>query len=162
MEIHHISIFVADMNRALYLFNNILGFELAWHIEEAKGKTLSDLLGIKNMVAEIAYLSSKTNRVSIELSRMIHPVLETSNSGFGHPGTVGLSVSVHDLDSLHERLGLEGWTPLSRCLDLKPPGGPESRGFCIKIEDSLLLEFIEKNKQRRHCGASLVQENSAP
>ena len=34
VNIHHVSIFVADMDRAIHLFRDILGFEMSWHIPE--------------------------------------------------------------------------------------------------------------------------------
>lgn len=144
--IHHISFFVSDMDRVIHLFHNILGFELAWRIPEARGRILSKLLGIENMAAELAYLTSSENGVSVELARLMHPKLNPSNTSFGNIGSAGISIAVQELDYLYARLSEEGWNPLSRCLDLKTPDGDIVRAFCIRIENSLTIEFIEENK----------------
>ncbi|MCP4023773.1 MAG: hypothetical protein GY729_18160 [Desulfobacteraceae bacterium] len=144
VTIHHLSIFIADMDQAIYLFKDILGFELLWHIPIAKGKKLSALLGIRNMAAELAYLSSRENSVAIELAQLKHPVMNSSNACFGNLGTAALSIAVQDLEILHTRLSKEGFSPITHCLDLKTPEGDNIRVFCIRMENCLTLEFIEQ------------------
>ena len=144
VNIHHIAVFVTDMDQTLYLFQDILGFELSWHIPKAKGKSLSGLLGIENMEAELAYLKSNDTGVSIELSRLIHPIIEASSVRFGSIGTTGLSLEVQDLDSLHKRLNEEGWKPFSPCINLMTPEGETIRAFCFAMEKGTIVELIEK------------------
>ena len=141
--LHHVSVFIADMDRGLYLFGDILGFELLWRVPKVGGQRLSALLGIPNMEVELAYLQSSADSVAIELSRLIHPLMEVSPVSFGHVGTIGLSLVVEDLDGLHQRLTKEGWNALTPCLPMCSPEGDNIRGFCIRVEDSLTLEFIE-------------------
>ena len=143
-HVHHVSIFVSDMNRALNLFKDILGFELIWHIPLAGGRKLSALLGISDLEMELVYLQSQADGTGIELSRLIHPALEMSAVPFGNAGTAGLNILVKDLDGLHRRLTNEGWNPLSPCLSMRSPEGNNIRVFCIRFENSLTLEFIER------------------
>lgn len=146
LKVHHISIFITDMERTIFLFRDILGFRLTWHIPTAKGKKLSALMGIPDLECELAYLTSADNDVAIELSRLINPVIKTSKVRFGNTGTNGLSLDVQNLDKLHKRLQKEGWSPLSRCLALQNPDGDKIRAFCIRIEHCITLEFIEHTK----------------
>ena len=76
IKVHHISIFICDMERTIFLFQDILGFKLTWHIPAAKGKKLSALMGIPDLECELAYLTSADNDVAIELSRLINPVIK--------------------------------------------------------------------------------------
>lgn len=144
IKVHHISIFISDMERTIFLFQDILGFKLTWHIPAAKGKKLSALLGIPDLECELAYLTSPDNDVAIELSRLINPVIKTSKVRFGNAGTIGLSIEVQNLDKLHKRLNKEGWSPLSLCLEMQSPDVDKIRVFCIRIEHCMTLEFIEQ------------------
>ena len=144
VNIHHVSIFVADMDRAIHLFRDILGFEMSWHIPEAGGKQLSALLGIEDMKAELAYLKSGSDGISIELARLIRPVVAPQGIRFGSIGTMGVSIAVPDVDSLYDRLNEEGWIPLTRCLSIRSPDGGNLRVFCIRLENCLTLEFMEQ------------------
>jgi catechol 2,3-dioxygenase-like lactoylglutathione lyase family enzyme len=143
VNFHHISVFVSDMDRALYLFQDILGFELSWRMNEAKGKSLSALLGIEELEAELIYLTSTRNGVSIELCRLIHPDIDTPGVRFGTTGTVGISIAVQNLDRLHGRLNQEGWIPFSPCIKLRTPEGEKVRAFCFAMEKGTIVELIE-------------------
>lgn len=144
VNIHHVSVFIADMDRAIHLLRDILGFELLWHIPEAGGKQLSALLGIKDMRAELAYLKSGSDGISIELARLIHPVVMPQDIRFGSIGTMGVSMAVPDVGSLYDRLNEEGWAPLTRCLSIQGPDGGKMQIFCIRLENCLTLEFMEQ------------------
>lgn len=144
IKVHHISIILNDMEQTIFLFRDILGFTLSWHIPVAKGKKLSSLLGIPDLECELAYLTSHDNGVGIELSRLINPIIEASKSRFGNAGTTGLSLDVQNLDKLYNRLKKEGWHPLSQPLELQSPDGDKIRAFCIRIEYCMALEFIEQ------------------
>lgn len=140
--LHHISVFVSNMDRAIHLFRDILGFELIWRISKVGGQQLSALVGIPIMKTELAYLRSSTDEVAVELARLIQPTFEGNAVCFGMPGTAGLRLVADDLDRLHQRLTQEGWNPLTPCLPMLSPEGENIRVFCIRVEDRLTLEFI--------------------
>lgn len=142
-DLHHVSVFVAEMDRAISLFRDILGFELVWRVPKAGGKKISALLGIPDMEAELTYLQTNPTGVAIELCRLIRPEMDMPLVRFGGVGTVGLSLTVGDLDRLYQRLTIEGWPPLTPCMNMRSPDGHPIRVFCIRVEDSLTLEFIE-------------------
>ncbi len=142
--LHHISVTVEDLDRAVGLFRDVLGFELQWRVPKAGGRVLESLLGVPGIQAELAFLSDGATRVGVELSRLMAPESTDPPRDFGAPGTMALSLSVRDLDALHQRLTRLGWSPLSPCLDLKPPGGPPARAFCVPLEPGVLLELIEE------------------
>ena len=142
--LHHVSVFVSDMDRAISLFRDILGFNLLWRVPKAGGGLLSTLLGVPGIEAELACLAGHGNGVALELSRLIHPVTSDLPVSFGALGTVALSLTVRDLDLLHQRLSGGGWAPLSPCLNLKPPQGKPVRAFCVHVEPGVLLELIEE------------------
>jgi len=143
--LHHISFFVADLERSVRLFRDVLGFELIWRVPKAGGRVLSTLLGIPRMEAELAYLSDRKSGVDLELAHRISSFPDDAPTPFGALGTVTVSLSVEDLDGLHRRLSEGGWAPLSPCLDLKPPDGGAARAFCVPVEPGVLLELMEES-----------------
>ena len=99
-RIHHVALFVSNMERALHLFQNILGLKPAWHAAEVKGNRMASLLGIPEIKMEIVYLQNGPESTAVELCRMIHPVSEKPPQPFGSPGGMSLSLQVKDLDLL--------------------------------------------------------------
>jgi len=143
-SLHHVSVFVADMDRAVRLFRDVLGFELHWRVPKAGGRLLSTLLGVPGIQAELAYLAGEEGGTAVELSRLIQPPQSGGPVPFGDLGTVALTLRVRDLDRLHRSLSDGGWVPLSPCLDLEPPQGNPVRAFCVPVEPGVLLELIEE------------------
>lgn len=141
-KFHHISVFVEDMERSLKLFQDFLGFRLDWRVSKLKDRKVSTLVGIPDFECELAYLTASDQNVSIELSHRINPAMRDVPVKFGHTGTVGLSLSVENIDTLFEKLKSAGWDPISPILDLQTPEG-KARVFCVNIEDCILLELIE-------------------
>ncbi|MCP4578600.1 MAG: hypothetical protein GY846_20180 [Deltaproteobacteria bacterium] len=148
-KMHHVALFVADMNRAQYLFQDILGFELAWHAPTIKGHKIASLLGIPDVIMEIIYLQNSLSGVAVELCRMIHPAAKKQFLPFGSPGSTCLSLQVKNLDQLHNRLTRDGWTPFSPCLNMRDPEGHPVRLFCFPAEEGIVMELIENALERR-------------
>jgi len=143
-QLHHVSIFVSDMERSRLLFEEILGFKILWHTQSAGGKRLSALLGIPEMEAELVYLRSLEGDVAVELSRLIQPSIDALPVKFGGPGSTSLCLSVKNVDHLYKRVSAAGWNPLNPCLEMKTPEGDFIRAFCFRTEDGLTLELTEK------------------
>ena len=141
---HHIAIFVSDMEKTLRLFQNCLGFQLEWRLPRAGGPKLSAVIGLPEMEAEIAYLHARPKKTAVELVRLIHPSRKEINGAFGGPGTAILSLLVEDMDSLSAKLKEEGWTPLTVPLEMRTPEGEPIRVCCLRIEDGLSLELFER------------------
>lgn len=145
-KMHHVAVFVSDMDRSLHLFRDILGLELAWHMPVVKGSRISALLGIQDLEMEIAYLKDLDGGVSVELCRMRHPGMKQVPQNIGGSGSVSLSFQVTHLESLHRRLTDEGWHPFSPCMDMRDPGGSPVKLFCFTIEEGVVVELIESKR----------------
>jgi catechol 2,3-dioxygenase-like lactoylglutathione lyase family enzyme len=142
-KVHHTTLFVSNMDRARYLFQDILGFELVWHAPVVKGHKMALLLGLPEVEMELVYLQNGQGP-AIELCRVIHPHREPSPHLFGSPGTASLSLNVKHIDQLHARLTREGWPPFSSCLDMRDPEGNPVRLCCFAVEEGMVVELIEK------------------
>jgi catechol 2,3-dioxygenase-like lactoylglutathione lyase family enzyme len=146
--VHHIAIFVSEMEKTLRLFQKCLDFQLEWRLPRAGGPKLSAVIGLPEMEAEIAYLHARPKKTAVELVRLIHPSRKEMNGAFGVPGTAILSLLVEDMDSLTAKLNEEGWVPLTVPLEMRTPEGEPIRVCCVRIEDGLSLELFESKSAK--------------
>ena len=147
-EIHHIAVFVSDMEKMLRLFQNCLDFQLEWRLPRAGGPKLSAVIGLPEMEAEIAYLHAQPKRTAVELVRLIRPSMGKMSAAVGLPGTVILSLFVEDLDNLNAKLKEEGWIPVTVPAEMRTPEGEAIRVCCLRIEEGLSLELFERKSAK--------------
>lgn len=139
---HHVSIFVSDMERALELFNGILGLSIVKRLYGVEGERISALLGMADFRADMVFLKHPDQHLSLELVRQISPPPDAHDRGAA--GGFGLCLNVPDLDALHTRLGRAGWRPLSEPLEMLDPSGRSIRLFCFRTDEGLMVELIQQ------------------
>jgi len=142
-SLHHVVVFVTDIERSLHLFRDLLGFDLVWGIGRVGGRKMSALVGIPDLEAEMAYLQNNPSSVAVELLHVVGPPMTHDPVRSTQPGRVGLSLVVDNLDEIHRRLTEEGWPPFTPCMDIISPEGKSVRVFCFRTEDGLTIELIE-------------------
>lgn len=149
--LNHISIVVNDVKRAIYLYQDLLGFKVIWHQKRVGGGKLSAMLGVPGFECEMVYLQRAPDGAALELIKTIQPPMENSAGlSFGALGSVGLSMQVENIDQLHERLNNEGWTPLSQCMELITPKGVPIRAFCFRTDEGVTVELFQEMTDSRH------------
>lgn len=149
-KLHHVSVFIEDVERGLHLFRDLLGYQLVWHRKKVGGAKLSAMLGIPGLECEILYLERQAAGTAIELIRVMHPPLDNTGICPGASGSVGLSLQVDDLDALHQQLTDEGWTPFSPCMDMMAPTGGRLRVFCFSTDEGVCVELFQEMTDSRH------------
>jgi catechol 2,3-dioxygenase-like lactoylglutathione lyase family enzyme len=142
-DLHHVAVFVDDLDRAVHLFLNFLGFEVAWRLPKAGGHGLGDVLGIPGVEAEIVYLRTGSGGTALELIRIIRPSPKEEPDGQGASLRVILSLHVEDLDGLYQRLSEAGWAPFTEAVDLVSPDGDPIKMFCFGVGNGLTIELME-------------------
>jgi len=139
---HHVSVFVKDMERSLELFNGILGMETVKRLGEVQGERISTLLGISDFSAELAFLRHPRQKILLELVRPTGP----SPRPHHHDamGGFGISLTVPDVDAVHADLKRAGWDPISDPLAMADPSGAAMRLFCFRTEEGMMVELIQQ------------------
>jgi catechol 2,3-dioxygenase-like lactoylglutathione lyase family enzyme len=137
---HHVSIFVQDMKRALQLFNGILGMPIIQQMEGVHGGGISTLLGIPDFRGDMAFLKHPNQKICLELVRQ-NGGLQDGDSGISG---FGICLAVPDLDAVHVALTREGWIPLSKPLEMMDPSGRAMRVFCFRTDEGLMVELIQQ------------------
>ena len=146
-DLHHLTVFVVDVDRSLHLYRDILGFEIIWRKDKVGGRNFSALIGVPDIEIELVYLQSRTGGIAIELTRMIRPFLKEIAGGINGLGITGICLTVENLENIHQRLTEEGWKPFTPCVDLTPPDGGPVRGFCFRTDEGMNVELIELSKE---------------
>ena len=139
---HHVSILVNDMERALELFTGILGMVAIQRLDGVEGARISNLLGKSDFRADMVFLKHPEQRVCLELVRQTRPLPKAQPPG--EAGRFGVSLTVSDLDAAHAALGRAGWTPLSEPLEMPDPSGRSIRLFCFLTDEGLMVELIQQ------------------
>lgn len=141
--VHHVSVFIIDVNRSLHLFRDILGLQLLWQAPVG-GRKMAALMGLPEVQAELFYLQMENGGPALELIRLIHPVRSEIPPLLGSRGSVTLSLQVKGIENLYQRLKEEGWDPNTPCQQLYTPQGQAIKLFSLRTEEGLALEFIEE------------------
>jgi catechol 2,3-dioxygenase-like lactoylglutathione lyase family enzyme len=141
-SLHHVSVFTNDLDRSLWLYKDLLGFETLWKVGPLGGKGLASLFGLKDINVVLVMLQG-AGGLQVELIHTLAPSLDAPAGPPALPAPVSLALEVNDLDGLHHRLGKEGWTPLTPVTKIPGPAGDSVRLFCIRTEENVLLEFLE-------------------
>jgi catechol 2,3-dioxygenase-like lactoylglutathione lyase family enzyme len=141
-NLHHVSLFTNDLERSLFLFKDLLGFEEIWRIGPLGGKGMASLFGLDDIRAQLVMLQSKSGFL-LELILLIDQPLEAFQGPPALPAPASLSLEVEDLDSLHQSLGPQGWTPFTPVTQIPTPDGKMVRMFCIRTDENVLLELLE-------------------
>ncbi len=100
--VHHVSVFIVDVNRSLHLFRDILGLKLLWQAPVG-GRMMAALMGLPEVEAELYYLQSENGGPALELIRLIRPDRSEIPPLLGSRGSVILSLQVKEIESLHQR-----------------------------------------------------------
>jgi len=141
-DLHHVALFVKDLDRALRVFQDLLGFRLAWRAPRVGGAKLSAVLGMPNMQAEIAYLVRNPAGVAVELVRLLDESEESISVPSSPRNGAVLSLTAPDLERLHSQLTEGGWKPFTPIVRMPAPDGNKVNMFCFRLEEGLTIELI--------------------
>jgi catechol 2,3-dioxygenase-like lactoylglutathione lyase family enzyme len=122
MRFHHMAIIVCDMQQAVALWRDVLGFELAVETVIPDGPApgpntfmypalLDDIFKVKDARSNMVLLSSKEGAL-IELQQCENPHVQLTppeNLRYGHTGFHELGLAVDDIDGVFEKVRAAGY-----------------------------------------------------
>jgi len=155
-RLHHLAVFVTDMDRASHLFLDVLGWKCLWRAEAVSLRGLAEGLGVPDSPVDLAYLAGTPHQSALELIRIRdREANATRRIRYGEAGSGHLSVVVEDIDEMYRRLAAEGWPPLTSIIAACTGGGEGVRLFFFRTEDALTVEIIDA------CGADTAARPDA-
>ena len=142
---HHTGFQVADLERSLAFYRDVLGFEVAF-AWSPRAPYIAELVGYPGVDLHSAILRLPNSDVFLELLEYRGVEREPVDTRTANPGTAHIAFFVDDLDSLYERLTAQGVSSVSR--PVTPTIGPNQGGRAVYLidPDGIRVELIQSSR----------------
>ncbi|WP_189619135.1 VOC family protein [Novosphingobium colocasiae] len=157
MKFHHMALMVTNLEEAIRLWRDVMGFELGVQTVIPDGqepgpntfmhpKLLDDIFKVKGAQSRMALLSSKDGAF-IELQECINPKIEKTpeeNLRYGHTGIHELGLLVEGIDGWFEKIKAAGYRMQTdyvwQCAEI-------GRSFIFYDQDGNMIQIWENMGQ---------------
>ena len=153
LTLRHIGIVVSDLHKSIKIYTEFLGCKIVCKNTNLSGKYYDDLVGIKDVIMDIAILKTLDNN-RIELleyknfsGKKRNPVL-SNDIGASH-----FAITIDDLDSIYESRNMYDVKFIS-----KPLFSPDNfvKVAYVKIMDENIVELVEVfDEKAKYSGGSI-------
>jgi catechol 2,3-dioxygenase-like lactoylglutathione lyase family enzyme len=154
MRFHHMGVFVSDIDAALRLWIDVLGFALVHRATIPDGRknqpgtrmpaeTLDDIFGVKDARSEMALLTSPDGAM-IELQCPQVPSIEKTppeKLRYGHTGIHELGFQVENIEDWFEKIRAAGYRTQTEYVW---PWAVKGKSFLFYDQDGNLIQFCEQ------------------
>jgi lactoylglutathione lyase len=159
---HHTGLQVADLERSLAFYRDVLGFELvfAWN---PQAPYVGELVGYPDVDLHSAILRPPNSDVFLELLEYRNVERHPVDTRTANPGTAHIAFFVEDLDGLYERLVSAGVGSVSA--PVTPTIGPNKGGRAVYMidPDGIRVELIETRQSfGEYAAASAGSSEASP
>jgi len=141
INIRHVGIVVSDIDKSLYFYKDLLGFEIKKNNTES-GEYIDTFLGLNDVIVQTVKISLSTGDM-IELLHYKTNKEEAKAIKINQIGCTHIAVTVDNLDETYKRLKEEGVSFIN------PPfvssSGFAKVAFC-KDPDGFFIEMVEELK----------------
>ncbi len=142
---HHMGLQVADLERSVAFYRDILGFEVifAWNPQAAY---IRELVGYPEADIHAAVLRLPGTDVVLELLDYRNVDRTPVDTGTANPGTAHIAFFVDDLDNLYAELTAKGVRSVSA--PVTPTIGPNEGGRAVYLldPDGIRVELIQTRR----------------
>lgn len=138
--IHHTSFTVADMDRSVAFYRDVLGLELV-NQREIEGDYLTKIVGYDPLHMKIVFL--KAGSALLELIQYITPEGTPVEEDICNPGMAHICFTVADIHDMYQRVMAAGAKTRSEPVAI--PKGPNKGGYAVYLADpdGFVIEFIQ-------------------
>ncbi len=145
VDLHHASFTVADMQRSLHFYRDLLGMEFMFE-RDVDGGYIADIVAYQNLKMKVVLLMGGGEK--LELIQYISPAGTAVNPDSKNPGTAHLAFVVDDAFEWHKKLTDAGVKIRSPQPVLITMGAHKDwHAFYLYDPDGISLEFMEPPKQ---------------
>jgi catechol 2,3-dioxygenase-like lactoylglutathione lyase family enzyme len=143
--VSHFGIQVADLERSVAFYRDLLGFELVarWVRDQ---EYIQELVGYPGVELHVAVFKLPLSDVFLEILEYRNVSKEAVDPSTANPGTAHLCLYVEDLDAYYQRLSEAGVAFVSAVKS--PSVGPNKGGKAVYMidPDGIRVELIETSK----------------
>lgn len=139
---HHTSFTVANLDRSLAFFRDVLGLEMLF-VREVRDDYFGRIVGLPGSVVKAALFRLPGASHHLELFEYLHPQGQPVRPRPCDPGSSHLSLLVDDLPALHQNLVTRGATFVSEPVLIT--AGPNRGGYGVYLQDpnGILIELFQ-------------------
>jgi catechol 2,3-dioxygenase-like lactoylglutathione lyase family enzyme len=139
---HHTGFHVADLERSLHFYRDLLGFEVVFQWNP-QAPYIREVVGYPDVDLHVAVLRMPNSEVFLELLEYRNVERTPVDTRTANPGTAHVAFFVENLDELYADLVDRGVDSVSR--PVTPAMGPNQGGRIVYMidPDGFRVEFIE-------------------
>jgi len=141
--IHHTKISVSDMDRSLYFYRDLLGFELIYDAYRDDPPSYREIMGFDKVQVRIAMLRDRNQQSMIGLLQFVTPTPQGSPPPVNHIGFATLGVEVDDIHADYQRFQRENIKTISPPVDIHRDGKCVARAMYVFDPDGLQIELYQ-------------------
>lgn len=130
---HHVGVQVADLERSLAFYRDLLGFEEVLRTTR-DDPSVGAITGHPGAVVDVAHLRPPSSAVLLELTEYRGVERRAVDTATANPGTAHTCYVVQDLDAVHAALVARGVRTVSPHV-VAPPAGPMRGGRVVYVQD---------------------------
>jgi len=145
-RVDHVSFTVADLDRSIPFYRDLLGFKLNHVVEREDLPSYDALLGYSNIRLRIASFALPASDITLELMQFRHPRPATRGQDLLFVGTPHLAYLVDDLNAEFIRLRSLGGRFLSGVTEIHREGRYVGKAVFLLDPDDILIEPMEVSK----------------
>lgn len=140
---HHFSITVADIERSLAWYTEVIGLELLSRQRNDSAYTRT-IVGMDDAVLEVAFLTLPgTEQVRLELIEYLRPRGERAELATNTPGVAHAAFEVADVDAALARLAAAGSEPVNPPIEIDRGVNRGMRACYLRDPDGFTIELME-------------------
>ena len=136
----HTGITVANLERSLAFWRDVLGFELS-HRPHQTGELASEITGVPGAEISIAVLKGYGHKIEL-LEYLAPPNRKHVGLQPCDVGSVHVALLVDDLDAVLNTIATSGWKAAGKAQTLKSGPNAGKRVVYVRDPDGNLLEFM--------------------
>jgi lactoylglutathione lyase len=142
---HHTGFQVADLERSLRFYRDLLGFEVVFQWNP-QAPYIGELVGYPEVDLHAAILRMPNSDVFLELLEYRNVQRSAIDTRTANPGTAHIAFFVDELDTLYEQLVSQGVQSVGR--PVTPTIGPNKGGRAVYLKDpdGIRVELIQTSR----------------
>lgn len=144
----HVSITVADVERSIAWYTELLGLELI-HRQRNDNAYTRQLVGMPDALLEVAFLAlpggsaSGGPALALELIEYVRPRAPASALATNVPGVAHIAFGVDDIDAGLARLAAAGTTPVNAPVEIDRGVNRGMRACYLRDPDGFTIELMQ-------------------
>jgi catechol 2,3-dioxygenase-like lactoylglutathione lyase family enzyme len=141
--VHHAGVTVADLDRSLGFYHDLLGLEV-FVVAERTDQTIGAIVGYPGARIKLAFLGVPGDSARVELLEYLEPRGESAGGETFRPGSGHVCFRVADIEALYQRIVEAGYAPRSSApVTILEGPNTGARAFYVRDPDGYTVELFQ-------------------